>query len=200
MLRTTPPPDGMTQVWNFSVSGSKRTSVFGCTADSLYQMMSPIAAMPYGCDCVSARRGPFADLPRRRIEPAQVAARVVRVPDRVVRRDRDAPRPRVRVRQRIFLDLHRHRIDAADAVAAEVDVPRHALRVHLDAVRVGVRAWASARASSHRSVGMSRPTIPDCSVNHSVPFWSKIGVCGPRAPSGSGYSVTSPVLGSSLPM
>ena len=33
--------------------------------------------------------------------------------------------------------------------------------------------------------------MPDCSVNHSVPFWSKIGVCGPRAfGSGSGYSVT----------
>ena len=29
MLRTTPPPDGMAQVWNFSVLGSKRTSVFG---------------------------------------------------------------------------------------------------------------------------------------------------------------------------
>ncbi len=24
--------------------------------------------------------------------------------------------------------------------------------------------------------GVSRPTIPDCSVNHNVPFWSKIGV------------------------
>src|SRR6266702_2193294 len=37
MLRTTPPPDGITQVWNFSVLGSKRTSVFGLTPDSLYQ-------------------------------------------------------------------------------------------------------------------------------------------------------------------
>src|SRR4051812_37565032 len=40
MFRTTPPPEGMVQVWNFSVFGSKRTRVFGLTADSLYQMMS----------------------------------------------------------------------------------------------------------------------------------------------------------------
>ena len=38
MLRTTPPPAGIAQVWNFSVLGSKRASVFGFTADSLYQM------------------------------------------------------------------------------------------------------------------------------------------------------------------
>src|SRR5688500_5651764 len=47
--------------------------------------------------------------------------------------------------------------------------------------------------------GMRRPTWPDCSVNHSLPFWSKNGVCGPRA-SGSafctGNSVVAPVLGS----
>src|SRR5262245_45597448 len=51
MWRTTPPPDGITQVWNFSVLGSKRTNVFGLTADSLYQMTSSDAVMPYGCDC-----------------------------------------------------------------------------------------------------------------------------------------------------
>ncbi len=34
-------------------------------------------------------------------------------------------------------------------------------------------------------LGTSRPTIPDWSVNHSVPFWSKIGVCGPRAQAGA---------------
>ncbi len=40
-----------------------------------------------------------------------------------------------------------------------------------------------------------------CNVNQSVPFLSKIGVCGSRA-AGSGilYSVTSPVFGLSLPM
>src|ERR1051326_7634247 len=50
MLRTTPPPEGIGQVWNFSVFGSNRTSVFGVTADSLYQMMSFKATIPYGCD------------------------------------------------------------------------------------------------------------------------------------------------------
>lgn len=37
MLRTTPPPDGIVQVWNVSVAGSKRTSVLGRTPDSLYR-------------------------------------------------------------------------------------------------------------------------------------------------------------------
>src|SRR5207302_9571425 len=45
-LRTTPPPDGIFQVWNFSVFGSKRTSVFGSTPDSLYQITPLITAMP----------------------------------------------------------------------------------------------------------------------------------------------------------
>src|SRR6266566_2496819 len=49
-LRTTPPPEGIAQVWNFSVFGSKRTIVFGFTPDSLYQMTSCIEAMPYGSD------------------------------------------------------------------------------------------------------------------------------------------------------
>ena len=35
---TTPPPAGITQVWNLSVFGSNRTMVFGLTADSLYQI------------------------------------------------------------------------------------------------------------------------------------------------------------------
>jgi len=50
MCRTTPPPDGITQLWNFSVFVSKRTSVFLSVPDSLYQMMSPIARIPYGSD------------------------------------------------------------------------------------------------------------------------------------------------------
>src|SRR5207247_6808090 len=45
-LRTTPPPEGMAQVWNFSVFGSKRTIVFGFTPDSLYQMTSCIEVIP----------------------------------------------------------------------------------------------------------------------------------------------------------
>ena len=50
MFRTTPPPDGITHVWNFSVWVSKRTSVFGLTPDSLYQTTLPTVAMPYGWD------------------------------------------------------------------------------------------------------------------------------------------------------
>ena len=46
MLRTTPPPAGIAQVWNFSVLGSKRTSVFGFTFDSLYQMAPSTTVMP----------------------------------------------------------------------------------------------------------------------------------------------------------
>ena len=35
-------------------------------------------------------------------------------------------------------------------------------------------------------LGSSRPTMfAPCTVNQSVPFWSKIGVCGSRAPAGN---------------
>src|SRR2546427_1709117 len=50
--------------------------------------------------------------------------------------------------------------------------------------------------------GSSRPTrLAFCAVNHRIPFWSKISVCGSFT-SGSGilYSVTAPVFGSSLPI
>src|SRR6266699_2850982 len=50
MLRTTPPPAGITQVWNFSDLGSKRTRVFGRTPDSLYQTMPSTIVIPYGLD------------------------------------------------------------------------------------------------------------------------------------------------------
>src|SRR5713101_3924215 len=49
--------------------------------------------------------------------------------------------------------------------------------------------------------GSSRPTrLAFCTVNHKIPLWSKISVCGSLA-SGSGilYSVTAPDFGSSLP-
>jgi hypothetical protein len=36
MFRTTPPPEGIAHVWNFSVSGLNRTIVFGFVFDSLY--------------------------------------------------------------------------------------------------------------------------------------------------------------------
>ena len=50
MCRTTWPPEGMAQVWNFSLCGSNRTSVLGLTFDSLYQTTLPTEAMPYGSD------------------------------------------------------------------------------------------------------------------------------------------------------
>src|SRR3989441_4864900 len=50
------PPPGIAQLWNFVVLGSKRTTVFGVVPDSLYQMTSLIAEMPYGSDF-----GPLGD-------------------------------------------------------------------------------------------------------------------------------------------
>ena len=46
VLRTMLPPPGIAQLWNFSLPGSKRTTVFGVEPDSLYQMTSEIAEMP----------------------------------------------------------------------------------------------------------------------------------------------------------
>src|SRR6266702_7784953 len=50
--------------------------------------------------------------------------------------------------------------------------------------------------------GSSRPMrLAFWTVNHRMPAWSKISVCGSFAcGSGIGYSVTAPVLGSSLPI
>src|SRR5438094_9047432 len=50
------PPPGIAQLWNFVVLGSKRTTVFGVVPDSLYQMTSLIAEMPYG-----SHFGPLGD-------------------------------------------------------------------------------------------------------------------------------------------
>jgi hypothetical protein len=47
MFRTTPPPEGIGQVWNFLVFGLKAMSVFGLTPDSLYQTVpSLVEAIP----------------------------------------------------------------------------------------------------------------------------------------------------------
>ncbi|OLB60823.1 MAG: hypothetical protein AUI11_12355 [Acidobacteria bacterium 13_2_20CM_2_66_4] len=62
-LRTTPPPDGIAHVWNFSVFGSNRAIVFGFTPDSLYQMTSWIEAIPYGSDCGPPGDGHSLTLP-----------------------------------------------------------------------------------------------------------------------------------------
>ena len=45
MLRTTPPPEGIGHRSNFSLLGSKRTSMFGDVADSAYQISSSTTAM-----------------------------------------------------------------------------------------------------------------------------------------------------------
>src|SRR5260370_36762816 len=55
MLRTVPPPDGIFQVWNFSVLGAKRTRVLGLAPDSLYQRTSPTACRPSGAEPIPAR-------------------------------------------------------------------------------------------------------------------------------------------------
>ena len=46
MLRTTPPPEGIVHVWNFSDFRSKRTRVFGVTRDSLYPTTSFSPTIP----------------------------------------------------------------------------------------------------------------------------------------------------------
>src|SRR5437588_2347586 len=51
ILRTVPPPEGIFSRAMASVLGSKRTSVFGITPDSLYHTIpSGVMAMPYGWD------------------------------------------------------------------------------------------------------------------------------------------------------
>src|SRR5580693_10041107 len=51
MLRTTPPPDGISSLLKLSDLGSNLTSVFGFTPDSLYQTSpSLVIAIPYGSD------------------------------------------------------------------------------------------------------------------------------------------------------
>jgi hypothetical protein len=51
MMPAWTPPDGIGQLWKFSVLGSKRTSASGRWPDSLYQTMPSTTAMAYGCDC-----------------------------------------------------------------------------------------------------------------------------------------------------
>jgi hypothetical protein len=46
MLRTTPPPEGIAQVWNFSLAGSNRTTVFGRVPDSLYHTIPSTIVIP----------------------------------------------------------------------------------------------------------------------------------------------------------
>src|SRR5947199_9602685 len=57
------------------------------------------------------RHRELLDLPRRRVEPAEEAARVVTVPDDPVRGHRDAPRTRAVARERGLLALSARRYD-----------------------------------------------------------------------------------------
>jgi hypothetical protein len=66
MLRTTPPPEGIGQLRNDFVTGSKATSVLSSTPDSLYQTVpSPVEALgvlasadPAAAASPAERRGP----------------------------------------------------------------------------------------------------------------------------------------------
>src|SRR5439155_25476395 len=63
VLRTMLPPPGSCQLWNFVILGSKRTIVFGVVPDSLYQITSWIAEMPYGSDFGPLGEGHSVTLP-----------------------------------------------------------------------------------------------------------------------------------------
>src|SRR6266850_6555773 len=66
------------------------------------------------------RRRPVRDLAGLRIEAAEIAPRVVGIPDDVVWANRDAPRPALGIRQFIFLNSQRFGIELDDLVRAEI--------------------------------------------------------------------------------
>src|SRR2546422_1230581 len=76
-----------------------------------------------GCNAVRLRLGPARRRPLSGdfacfgIQPAQVAARIIRVPHRIVWSDGDAPWPRIFMRQNPFMDLQRIGINAGDLIA-----------------------------------------------------------------------------------
>src|SRR5437867_3212750 len=82
----------------------------------------------------SAWRRPFAHLAGRGVEAAEVAARIVGVPDHVVARDRDAPRARARVRELVLADREGRRIHRGHAVDAELHHEHRALGIHGHAI------------------------------------------------------------------
>src|SRR5262249_15485844 len=82
----------------------------------------------------AAGRRPVAGAPGLWIEAAEKAARVVRVPDRTVVRDGDAPRPAGRVGQQIFADVHRIGADAREFVGTELGEIGNAVGTHGDSI------------------------------------------------------------------
>src|SRR5688572_9143425 len=95
MCRMIPTPDGIAQLWNFSVFGSNRTSASGRCPDSLYQMTSSITSIAYGCDWgplgdghslmspvfgFNLPRRPSAELTNHTLSSLVIASRRERVP------------------------------------------------------------------------------------------------------------------------
>src|SRR5206468_3339275 len=89
----------------------------------------------------AAWRRPFAHFPRVGIEPPEIAARVIRVPDDVVRADGNPSRPALGIWQHIFLDRERVWIDLDDLVGAKVANKGNGFRAHDDTVRVRAFRW-----------------------------------------------------------
>ena len=134
MLRTTPPPEGIVQISNFCLCGSKRASVFGLHAgfavpDDVTEAGDPVRdRSPDHSVNGQSRQCPF------RIKSAEKAAGIIRIPDRAVTRDGDAPRPACRVRQWIFVNLHRLWVNARKFVGAELCEKWDSVRVHGDPI------------------------------------------------------------------
>ena len=88
----------------------------------------------------AARRRPFLMRPAGKIEPAEKAARKIRVPDDVVGREREPPRSRPRIRKPVFLDRHGGGIDRPDLVAAKLDEDRNTLGIDQQPVGARIRS------------------------------------------------------------
>ena len=101
--------------------------------------------------------------------------------------DRDATRPAVGDRQRVFLDLQRVGIDPDDLV-------RPKSQTNGTPLVVNTMPYGFARSSASADFDLSglrvrRPTeFAFCAVKNSMPFGAKSGVCGSRTSSGSLYS------------
>src|SRR5580693_3432270 len=80
--------------------------------------------IPHRCDAVrsrarSARRGPLGNFARLWIEPPQVAARIVGIPNHIVWSNGHASWMRIHMRQHVFADGQRVRIEAGYLVASK---------------------------------------------------------------------------------
>src|SRR5437899_4289251 len=110
-----------------------------------------------GLDSWSAWRRTLSDLAGRDIQLAEIAARVVRVPDVVLRVDGDAPRAGVLVGQHPLVNLHGVGIDAGDFGRAELAENRDALGGDDHAVGIRLRR----RRGGHFYFACRRHQPPD---------------------------------------